>query len=283
LLKIGEFAQLGNVSIRALRFYHEAGLLEPCYIDPSTHYRSYEPKQLQDLQDIRLYKAMKFSLGDIRELLRERPSAAERERILRERGALLKQRIAEDVESLARVESELQTAHKDAHEGWRIELRETQPVWVASLREKIRSYEEADRLFAQIERGIGSEFLMGKRAALWHTCVSDGPQIDCEALRFLKRPASLPRGIRVYQMPVLRVASFLHSGSDESIPQAYQVLYAWLRRNRLVSRGPKCEIYWNEPPKEKAAESLTEIRLPVVACGRRREGEATLRGAPACV
>ena len=29
MLKIGEFAKRGNVSIRALRFYHEAGLLEP--------------------------------------------------------------------------------------------------------------------------------------------------------------------------------------------------------------------------------------------------------------
>lgn len=281
MLKIGEFAQLGNVSIRALRFYHEEGLLEPCYVDPSTRYRSYETKQLENLRDIRLYKSMRFSLAEIRELLRKRPRPAEREQILRERRALLKQRIAEDVESLARVEAQLRTAHKEALEGWRIELRETQPVWVASLRERIHSYEEADGLFAEIERRIGAEFLMGKRAALWHTCVNDGPQIDCEALCFLKRPASLARGIRMYQMPAVRVASLLHSGSDESFSQAYQALNAWLRRNKLVSRGPKCEIYWNEPSKEKEGESLTEIRLPVVASGSRREREATLRGAPA--
>lgn len=278
MLKIGEFAQLGNVSIRALRFYHEAGLLEPCYVDPSTHYRSYEPRQLQDLRDIRLYKAMRFSLAETRELLRERPSAAEREQILRERRALLKQRIAEDVESLARIEAQLRgTGHRNAQEHWHIETRETQPVWVASMREKIRSYEEADGLFAEIEQRIGQEFLVGKRAALWHSCASDGPQIDCEALRFLKRPASLARGIRVYQMPAIRVASFLHSGSDESIPQAYQALNAWLRRNKLVSRGPKWEIYWNEPPKEKEDESLTEIRLAVASSGSRRAGETKLR------
>lgn len=274
MLKIGEFAQLGNVSIRALRFYHEEGLLEPCYVDPSTHYRSYEPKQLQDLRDIRLYKAMKFSLGEIRELLRERLGAAEREQLLRERRTLLKQRIAEDVESLARVEAQLRTVHKDALEGWRIELRATQPVWVASLREKISSYEETDRLFAEIERRIGQEFLMGKRAALWHTCANDGPQIDCEALRFLERPANLPRGIRVYQMPAARTVSLLHSGNDETIPQAYQALNAWLGRNKFVSRGPKCEIYWNEPRKGKEGKSLTEIRLPVVPCGSRREGRS---------
>ena len=269
MLKIGEFAQLGNVSIRALRFYHEAGLLEPCHVDPSTHYRSYEPRQLHDLQDIRLYKAMRFSLGEIRELLREPPSASERERILRERSALLKQRMAEDAECLARIEAQLRTARKDAKEGWRIELRETQPVWVASLREKIHSYEEADGLFGEIERRIGQELLMGKRAALWHICANDGPQIDCEALRFLKRPASIVQGIRVYEMPAARTASLLHSGTEETIPQAYQALNAWLGRNNFVSRGPKCEIYWNEPPKGKEGESLTEIRLPVFPTGNR--------------
>lgn len=265
MLKIGEFAQLGNVSIRALRFYHETGLLEPSHVDAATNYRSYEPRQLQDLQDIRLYKAMRLSLAEIRELLRQHPSPTERQQLLRERRELLKQRIADDAECLARIEAQLRVAaHREARVSWRIEMRETQPVWVAASREKIRSYEEAEDLFAGIARRIGQELLTGKRAALWHTCANDGPQIDCEALLFLKCPASPERGVRVYQMPAGRVASLLHTGSEETIPRAYQALQEWLGRNRFVSRGPKCEIYWIEPAKGRESESLTEIRLAIV-------------------
>lgn len=278
MLKIGEFAQLANVSMRALRFYHEAGLLEPSHVDPSSHYRSYEPKQLQDLQDIRLYKAMRFSLAEIRELLQNRPSLAERQKILSERRTFLKQRIAEDVECLARIESQLRGAgRRDAREIWHIEVRETQPAWVASARRKIRSYDEAEGLFAEIERRVGQELLTGKRAALWHTCANDGPQIDCEAVRFLKRPVGSTRGVRVYQMPAARAVSLFHSGADETILQAYQALNTWLGRNNLVSRGPKCEIYWLEPPKGRDGESLTEIRLPIPPLGKlnyRRNGAA---------
>lgn len=265
MVKIGEFAQLGNVSVRALRFYHEAGLLEPRHVDPSTNYRSYDTKQLQDLQDIRLYKAMRFSLAEIRDLLQKRLSPAERHQILRDRRALLKQRIAGDMENLARIEAQLHAAaHRNAQASWRIEMRETQPVWVASTRHKIRSYDEAGGLFDEIERRIGQEFMLGKRAALWHTCANDGPQIDCEALRFLKRRASPARGVRVYHMPAVRVVSLFHTGAEESIPQAYQALHTWLGRSGFVSRGPKCEIYWVEPPKGREGESLTEIRLPVL-------------------
>jgi DNA-binding transcriptional MerR regulator len=38
-LTIGEFATLSHLSVRTLRRYHEAGLLEPAAVDPSTGYR----------------------------------------------------------------------------------------------------------------------------------------------------------------------------------------------------------------------------------------------------
>jgi DNA-binding transcriptional MerR regulator len=274
LLKIGEFAQVGNVSIRALRFYHESGLLEPSHVDPSTNYRSYEPKQLRELQDIRLYKALRFSLAEIRQLLHVRPSPSEMREILRERRAFLKQRVEDDLGCLARIEEQLHEAGGESNQAdWRVERREIQPVWVAASREKIRSYEEAEDLFAEIEYRVPPELVVGKRAALWHTCANDGPQIDCEALRFLKRPASPIPGIRVYEMPAARVVSLFHTGSEHTVPQAYGALYAWLGKNNFVSRGPKCEIYWIEPGKRNDKESLTEIRLPVFPSDGRRHAQ----------
>src|SRR5215469_931704 len=249
MLRIGEFAQLGNVSIRALRFYHQAGLLEPAHIDPSNNYRSYAPRQLRELQDIRLYKNLQFSLAEIRRLIRDRPSPVELREILRERQALLKRRIEDDLGCLARIDARLHVAvgvHDQA--GYHIEIRQIQPMWVAASRERIRSYEEADDLFVEIGRRVAPELLAGKRAALWHTCASDGPQIDCEALRFLKHPVSRPtREVRVYQMPAVRVASLIHTGVEQTIPQAYRALNRWLKWNNFISSGPKREIYWIEP------------------------------------
>lgn len=270
MLKIGEFAQLGNISIRALRFYHEAGLLEPAHVDPSSSYRGYEPRQLRELQDIRLYKEMGFSLAEIRELLRERPSPGELRELLRERRALLKERIEEDFLRLTRIEAQLEAGGAgEKNLAWRIELRETAPVWVAACRDVIRSYDECEEMFVDLERRIAPELLAGKRAALWHTCLSDGPQIDCEALRFLKHPGGLPRGMRTYQMPVTRVASLFHTGGEQTSPRAYKALQAWLEKNNLTAHGPKCEVYWLEPSEDKPGESLTEIRLAVAGRGGR--------------
>src|SRR5712664_661881 len=42
-MRIGDFARLGNVSLRTLRFYGQAGLLRPAYVNPDNGYRHYEP------------------------------------------------------------------------------------------------------------------------------------------------------------------------------------------------------------------------------------------------
>lgn len=281
MLKIGEFARLGNVSIRALRFYHEEGLLAPAHVDPASSYRSYDARQLRELQDIRLYKDLGFSLAEIRELLREKPSPVELHGILNERRVQLKQRIEEDLGRLAKIDARMQTTDGGANElDWCVQLQEIQPVWVVASREKIRRYDEADEMFIELERRVGREVLAGKRAAFWHTCEKDGPQIDCEAVRFLKRPMSPLRGIRTYQMPAGRVASVFHLGTDQTIPQAYRALHVWIKRNGFVSEGPKCEIYWIEPQEGKREESLTEIRLPIFPEGNLRRGRGrTVQGA----
>jgi DNA-binding transcriptional MerR regulator len=274
VLKIGEFARLGNVSIRALRFYHEEGLLAPAHVDPASSYRSYDTRQLRELQDIHMYKDWGFSIAAIRELLREKPSPAELRGILDERRKELQRRIEDDFGRLARIEARLQaTEHAKSELDWRVELRQMEPVWVAATREKIRNYDEADAMFAKIERRMEPGVLAGKRAAFWHTCANEGSQIDCEAVRFLNRPVGPVRGIRTYQMPAARVASVFHAGDEQTIPQAYKSLQSWVAKNGLVPRGPKCEIYWIEPLEGKPDEPLTEIRLVVVPGNDRRKAK----------
>jgi len=62
MLKIGDFARLGQVSVRMLRNYDELGLLTPAHIDQWTSYRSYTADQLARLNRIVALKGLGFSL-----------------------------------------------------------------------------------------------------------------------------------------------------------------------------------------------------------------------------
>jgi len=60
--RIGEFAELGGVSVKTLRFYDEIGLLRPASVDSRTRYRYYVAPQLVQLASISALKGLGVSL-----------------------------------------------------------------------------------------------------------------------------------------------------------------------------------------------------------------------------
>jgi DNA-binding transcriptional MerR regulator len=75
----GEFAARTRLSRKALRLYHELGLLRPTAVDPRTGYRSYAPEQVQRAQLIGLLRRLDLPLDQVAVLLDLDPAAAAKE------------------------------------------------------------------------------------------------------------------------------------------------------------------------------------------------------------
>ena len=67
-LKIGEFSQMMQVTVKTLRHYEQKGLLLPDEVDEWTGYRYYSLDQMQKLQSIRDLQRLGFSLDEIKDL-----------------------------------------------------------------------------------------------------------------------------------------------------------------------------------------------------------------------
>lgn len=65
---VKQLSELSGVTIRALHFYEEIGLLKPAYYG-SNGYRYYEEKELLQLQQILFFKELGFSLKQIQKVL----------------------------------------------------------------------------------------------------------------------------------------------------------------------------------------------------------------------
>ena len=66
MLKIGEFSKLSKLTVKALRFYQEKGLLIPARVDPWTGYRYYDGAQLEAAARIKALRQLDFTLEQIR-------------------------------------------------------------------------------------------------------------------------------------------------------------------------------------------------------------------------
>src|ERR1700678_843477 len=80
-VSIGDFSRMTHLSIKALRFYHDQGLLEPARIDTFTGYRYYEPKQVPVAQVIRRFRDLGMPLDQVKAVL-EAPDLSTRNKAI---------------------------------------------------------------------------------------------------------------------------------------------------------------------------------------------------------
>jgi len=69
LLTIGEFSRMTHLSVKALRHYHDVGVLAPAAIDPNSGYRGYGVNQVTAAQVIRRLRDLGMPLDSIRSVL----------------------------------------------------------------------------------------------------------------------------------------------------------------------------------------------------------------------
>ncbi|MGC2298392.1 MAG: helix-turn-helix domain-containing protein [Acidobacteriaceae bacterium] len=108
MLKIGDFSALAQVSIKTLRYYDEAGLLEPEWVDPENGYRYYAVRQIARLHRILALKDFGFSLEEIGRLLAGRVTAEQMRGMLLLQQAEQKKRVEEEGDRLSRLNSRIE-------------------------------------------------------------------------------------------------------------------------------------------------------------------------------
>ena len=113
MFSIGDFANLGRVSVRMLRHYDAIGLLQPAYVDRATGYRSYDAEQLSRLNRIVALKGLGFTLEQVQSILDDEVSVEDLRGMLRLRQAELHSQIAADTARLTQVEARLRIIERE--------------------------------------------------------------------------------------------------------------------------------------------------------------------------
>ena len=265
MYRIGDFSRLSQVSIKALRFYDEVGLLKPTLVDGATGYRYYSANLLPRLNRILVFKELGFSLSEIASLLAGDLPVNQIQGMLRVKRAELKCNVDREEARLAQVEMWLGKMEEEGRlPNYEIVLRQIAPQLVAARRESLASYDEAAELFTELNRHLKKYNASGQCAAVWHTCATEAERIDCEAVVFLNRPVPDDKRIAVYELPAGVNACLIHQGSDETIKQAYLAAHSWIKTHRYEIAGPLCELYWQGGVATDDPTGVTEIRYPIL-------------------
>ena len=264
MFAIGEFARLAQVTVKTLRYYDEAGLLKPAHVHRDSGYRHYKASQLPRLNRILVLKELGFSLDQIATLIDEGVNEFELQGMLRLRRAEQKSKIEEESSRLAAIEHMIEEI---AREGAPLEvvIKDSTPTWVVSVRDVIQTYPEIARLYPEVYSQLGAQAASGTPVAIWHSPENRSSDIEAEAGIFFNHEIPVTGRLGCYQLPAVRVASYVFHGSFQQFKGVYARLTRWMEETGWRPSGPCREIYLHigNPVRQDDTSYVTEIQFPV--------------------
>jgi DNA-binding transcriptional MerR regulator len=267
MLKIGDFAKLSRVSVKALRHYDEMGLLKPTQVDRFTGYRYYSFDQLPRLNRILALKDLGFALEQIAQLLSEELPAAQLRGMLRLRQAELSQHVQGELDQLARVEARLrQIEQEDTMSTYDVVIKSVAPQLVAGVRDTIPTYPQQGHLWKE----LGAYLNQHQSALTGGPCLtvyySEEPNIDAEVCEQVSSTLPAHTRVQVHELPgVEMMACVVHHGPFTTIGEAYTAIMKWIEANGYRCIGPVREVYLREAENVSQTDpnTVTEIQFPV--------------------
>lgn len=265
MIKIGDFSALTHISVKTLRYYDETGLLPPYRVDSETGYRYYSTTQLPRLYKILALKDLGFSLEQISRMLAEDINTEKMRGMLLLRQAEQENRVQQEQERLTRVRGMLRLIEKENEMNRDVVLKQVAPQWIASVRKIIPTYPDVGQLYPAIFAALGTNFEGGLPVALWHDKEYKEKEVDAEAGLYLKRAVPVGDGVQVHELPAATVASMIHHGAYNRLPESYDTVLHWIEANQFRVAGPIREIYLHcsTPVRQDDESYVTEIQVPV--------------------
>jgi DNA-binding transcriptional MerR regulator len=266
MLKIGDFSRLCRVTVKALRYYDEIGLLKPAYISPESGYRYYKPEQLNTISEILLFKEMGFSLEEIEALIHYPPSPEAMRRKILKRKSQIETDIQAERKKLIKLDDFLNQMEE---KNMKVELKKLPEVIVASLRTVISDYDALFEVAPAMGEKMKAHGAVCREPAYCFNIYHDGEyrekDVDveiCEAVTDFLPDAD---GIRYKKIPAVQTAAcLLHRGSYSTLGKSYARILQWIEENGYTILDHPRESYidgcWNQ---ENPELWLTEIQIPV--------------------
>jgi len=269
LLKIGEFARVGQVSIATLRYYDQYGLLKPNALDPDTGYRYYSLDQLARLNRILVLKELDFPLEQIAQLLEENLSLEQLQGMFKLKQAQTQHMIDTEQARLTRLAARLRQIEQEGKMPvYEVLLKQVDPLLVASIRDSIPVISEREHLYKTLSAYLDQQGVQCSQPDVLllhsrHELHDEGMSIDVEVA--IPLPTSLPGNdrISIRTLPGGLMACTVHTGDDLFLGQAYVALYRWMKDNGYRLIGSPRLVHLQHAEHMDPSHYVTEMQFPV--------------------
>jgi len=258
LVPIGDFSRMTHLSVKALRFYHDQGLLEPARIDPSSGYRFYHSGQVPVAQVIRRFRDLDMPLDQVKAVL-QAPDVETRTKEIIAHLSAMETKLAELQMSVSSLRALLEGPAVRPQVEFR-SIPDTRALAVRGTVTVQQAWAWGADVFGEIYGRIEQAGLTpaGPGGALF-------PAGFFELTAFVPVNGSISGGGRaeITTIPGVESAVMLHSGSPADSDQTYGALGTIVAERAIGVEGPIREYYLVPFTEPDLSRHRTEICWPV--------------------
>lgn len=263
-LSIGDFSRATQLTVKTLRHYQEAGLLEPAQIDPQTGYRRYTTEQIPVAQIIRRFRDLDMPLSSIRAVLAA-PNVDARNELVAAHLKSLEADLERTQSAVVSLRNLLQAPAPAANIG----SRKVGQVAAAAISDVIRREDALSWLSGALGELSATLLAQGiERTGPAGGMYSNDlfSQARGEATVFIpcRDGARAVGRMAMVVVPAVELATIVHEGSHADIDLAYGALATHVTRHALGIEGPLRETYLVGPQNTPDTSAWrTEIGWPI--------------------
>ena len=262
LMPIGRFSKACRLSIKALRYYDEQGLLKPAYIDPDTSYRYYGRHQAREAIMINMLRDIDIPVSRIKLVLQAKPIDLVK---------LLNQEQQRLSNELQQRQLALQSIQRLANAGevfpYKVNIRHESSHTVA----KLTMQSDASNMIKDGGYLINKLYDKLQKAGLDYKdpvmCINEDPdkQENIVVHACIGVDESLPKSfdVDIITVPSCLVAWLDHYGAYEELGLAYHALSAWVQEHGHTQHDAMREIYLNDPAITPTDKLHTQVLMPL--------------------
>ncbi len=261
---IGEFAKLNMITVRTLKHYEDLGIFKPMKIDSETGYRFYSASQMTRLNKIISLKKAGFSLNEIGFILKNNEDSIELVSILELKYVEIQEKIRMEKDRLSQL-NHLINLYKqdDVIMKYDVILKEVEPIKVASLSQKLVSYEEVVGLWREL-----ISYLRINNVTVTESQIQilehneQGEFIGAEVTFSIDNDFMESDRVKIKTLNSESMVTTIHKGSFDTLELAFKAIASWIEDNNYEFVGHQRQLF-HHINMDNEDENIVEIQFPV--------------------
>lgn len=263
MYKIGEFSRITELTVKALRHYHNEGLLVPFEVNSLTSYRYYNTDQIRQAKNIKLLRDCDFSIKEVKDIINHSEGLEDLPYYLDEKITSILKDVKKVKVIKKKLLDQLNENRGEIMSSYEVEKKKTEKKLIISTK-YVGKYEDCGKYMGLLYK-TAKQHAKGAPINLYYDSEYK-ENASIEVCVPVTKEIKVKNDVLFRELPAINGISTIHIGPYDKVGNAYQALNDYAKAEGFELGLPLRETYLKGPGmlfRGNPNKYRTEVFMPI--------------------